>query len=104
MAVLEIPELQTQVDEDQADIKDATGQVARSGKELDRVEAQHKVAHLQFTRLDQVAKSRPGLVAQQDVDDWQGKDLAAEAQVEAARDAVESAQSQLVQRTGEAAP
>lgn len=95
MAVLEIPELQIQVDEDEADIKDAAGRVAGAQKELDRVEAQHKVAHLQFTRLDQVAKSRPGLVAQQDVDDWQGKDLALEAQVEAARNAVESAQSQL---------
>jgi RND family efflux transporter MFP subunit len=95
MAVLEIPELQMQVDEDEAEIKDATGQVSRSEKELNRVEAQHKVAHLQFTRLDQVAKSRPGLVAQQDVDDWQGKDLAAEAQVESARASVESAQSYL---------
>ena len=96
MAVLEIPELQAQVDEDEADIKDAIGRVARSGRELDRVEAQHKVAHLQFTRLDGVAKSRPGLIAQQDLDDWQGRDLAAEAQVEGARNAVESAQSQLV--------
>lgn len=95
MAVLEIPELQMQVDEDGDDIKDATGRLASSRKELDRVEAQYKVAHLQFTRLDQVAKSRPGLVAQQEVDDWQGKDLAAEAQVESARAAVESAQSQV---------
>ncbi len=95
MAVLEIPELQAQVDEDDDDIKDATGRMAGAQKELDRVEAQHNVAHLQFTRLDQVAKSRPGLIAQQEVDDWQGKDLAAEAQVETARNAVVSAQSQL---------
>lgn len=97
MAVLEIPELQMQVNEDEAEIKDASGRVQRTLKELDRVEAQHKVAHLQFTRLDQVAKSRPGLVAQQDVDDWQGRDLAAEAQVESTRAAVESSQSYLAQ-------
>ena len=96
MAVLEIPELQAQVDEDDADIKDATGRVARTQKELARMEAQHNVAHLQFTRLDGVAKSRPGLVAQQEVDDWQGKDLAAERKWRAPRDAVASAQSQLV--------
>jgi len=96
LAVLEIPELQVQVDEDDADIKDAAGQVARSQKELNRMQAQYNVAHLQFTRLDQVAKSRPGLIAQQEIDDWQGKDLAAEAQVEGARNAVESAQSQLL--------
>ena len=88
MAVLEIPELQAQVDEDDDDIKDATGRLAGAQKELDRVEAQHNVAHLQFARLDQVAKSRPGLIAQQEVDDWQGKDLAAEAQVETSRNAV----------------
>ena len=37
----------------------------------------------------------PGLVAQQEVDDWQGTDLAAEAQVQASRSALDSAQSQL---------
>ncbi|MGO4884723.1 MAG: efflux RND transporter periplasmic adaptor subunit [Bryobacteraceae bacterium] len=95
MAVLEIPELQMQLDEDQAEIKDAMGQVARVRNDLDRVEAEQKVTHLQFTRLDQVAKSRPGLVAQQEVDDWQGRDAAAEAQVQASRSALDSAQSQL---------
>lgn len=96
MAVLEIPELQMQLDEDQADIKDATSQVDRYQEELSRMEAQSKVAHLEFTRLDQVAKGRPGLVAQQEVDDRQGQDLAAEAQVAAARAALNSANSQLV--------
>ncbi|HTS47839.1 MAG TPA: efflux RND transporter periplasmic adaptor subunit [Bryobacteraceae bacterium] len=95
MAVLEIPELQAQLDEDQAQINDATSEVTRARNELERVQAQQKVTHLQFTRLDQVAKDRPGLVAQQEVDDSQGKDLAAQAQVAAANAALESAQSQL---------
>jgi RND family efflux transporter MFP subunit len=59
------------------------------------VEAQHTVLHLQFERLNSVAKSRPGLVAQQEVDDSQGKDLAAEAQIEATKANLESARSQL---------
>jgi RND family efflux transporter MFP subunit len=63
--------------------------------ELGRVEAQHKVLHLQFDRLNSVAKSKPGLVAQQEVDDSQGKDLAAEAQVEATKSNLQAAQSQL---------
>ncbi len=95
MAVLEIPELQMQLDEDQAEIKDADSQVMRAGNEVQRVEAQRTVTHLEFSRLDQVAKARPGLVAQQEVDDWQGKDLASEAQLEAARNSLESARSQL---------
>jgi len=95
MAVLEIPELQMQLEEDQAAIKDAANEVARYQEELSRVAAQQNVTHLQFTRLDQVAKAKPGLVAQQEVDDWQGKDLAAESQVAAARASLQSARSRL---------
>jgi RND family efflux transporter MFP subunit len=95
MAVLEIPELQIQIDEDQADIQDAVNQVARANQLLDQVKAEQKVTHLQFTRLNDVAKGQPGLVAQQDVDDSQGKDLSAQAQVGAAQSALQSAQSQL---------
>lgn len=85
MAVLEIPELKLQLDEDQAAISDANGQVERARNELDRTEAVQKVAHLEYTRLSGVAKSEPGLVAQQEVDDRQGSDLAAQAQVDAAK-------------------
>ena len=95
MAVLEIPELQMLLEEDQAAIKDAANEVARYQEELSRVQAQENVTHLQFTRLDTVAKNKPGLVAQQEVDDWQGKDLAAASQVAAARASLASARSRL---------
>ena len=95
MAVLEIPELELQLQQDDAVIKNAADQVTLAEHELGRVEAQHKVLHLQFERLNGVAKSKPGLVAQQEVDDSQGKDLAAEAQVEASKSSLQSAQSQL---------
>jgi len=95
MAVLEIPELEVQLQQDDAAIRNAADQVTRAEHELGRVEAQHKVFHLQFDRLNGVAKSKPGLVAQQEVDDAQGKDLAAEAQVEATKSNLQSVQSQL---------
>src|ERR1022692_3894128 len=95
MAVLEIPELQVQLEQDKAAIKNMGEQVTHAEHELGRVEAQHKVAHLQFQRLNTVSESRPGLVAQQEVDDWQGKDLALEAQVEASKSGLQSAQSEL---------
>ncbi len=95
MAVLEIPELQAQLQEDQAGIKSAADQVTDAQHQLGRVEAQHKVLHLQYNRLNNVSKSKPGLVAQQEVDDAQGKDLAAEAQIEGAKSTLEAAQSQL---------
>ena len=96
MAVLEIPELKMQLDEDQADIKDATEQVDHASNEVNKVEAQHNVTHLEFTRLDEVAKSKPGLVAQQEVDNVKGNDLAVEAEVAASSANLQSAQSILV--------
>lgn len=95
MAVLEIPELKLQLDEDQATIADDMGQVDRARNDLDRMQAVQKVTHLEYTRLSGVARSQPGLVAQQEVDDRQGSDLSAAAQVDAAKSALASAQSQL---------
>jgi multidrug resistance efflux pump len=59
------------------------------------MEAQQKVLQVQYDRLNGVAKAKPGLVAQQEVDDSQGKALSASAQVEAAKSNLQSAQSVL---------
>ena len=95
MAVLEIPELQIQLKQDDAAIANAGQAVTHAQNELDRLEAQHVPVHAQADRLANVAKTRPGLVAQQEIDDAQGKDLALEAQVEAGKTALQSAGSQL---------
>ncbi len=95
MAVLEIPELEALLQEDEAEIKNASNQVSRAQHELYRYQAQYKALHLQYTRLNQVFESQPGIVAQQEVDDAQGKDLAASSQVDAGQAALEAAQSQL---------
>jgi RND family efflux transporter MFP subunit len=96
MAVLEIPELQIQLDEDQAEIEYAKNQIDRVEEQLRAITAEQKVTHLQFSRLDEVAKAQNGLVAQQEVDNWQGKDLAATAQLAGAQAALESAKNQLL--------
>jgi RND family efflux transporter MFP subunit len=95
IAVLEIPELEQQLMQDDAAIKSAVDQVTHAEKEIGRYEAQHKVLHLESDRLSTVAKSQPGLVAQQEVDDSTGKDLASAAQVEAAQSNLAVTQSQL---------
>jgi RND family efflux transporter MFP subunit len=95
LATLEIPELQLQVKEDEAAIKNTAAQIPHAQDELNRMEAQHNVLQLQFERLDNVAKSKPGLVAQQEVDDSQGRALASAAQVEAAKSNLQSAESVL---------
>lgn len=97
LATLEIPELQSQLAQDDAAVKTASDQITYSQHEISRAEAQSKMLHLQFERLDGVIKSKPGLVAQQEVDDAQGKDLAAAAQVEAAKSNLSSAQSRLAE-------
>ena len=96
MAVLEIPELDMQIQEDEAAVKDASDEVTRYQNQLHELEAQQKVTHLQYTRIDGVAQAKPGLVAQQEVDDWQAKDLAADSQVAAGQSALQAAQSELV--------
>lgn len=93
MAVLEIPELQALLAQDQAALKSLQDQVTNASKQLNRLEAQHRVLHLEFERFNNVAQTKPGLVAQQEVDDVQGRDLASEAQVEAAQSNLESAKS-----------
>ncbi len=95
MAVLEIPELQAQLQEDQAEIRNAGNQVTRAEHELQRYQAQYNALHLEFTRLNEVFQNQPGIVAQQEVDDAQGKDLAAASQVDAGQSALDAAQSQL---------
>jgi len=95
IATLEIPELQAQLQQDQAEIKNAMNQVSRADNELKRYDAQYNALHLQYTRLNGVFQTQPGIVAQQEVDDAQGKDLAAASQVDAGKAALEAAQSQL---------
>ncbi len=95
MATLEIPELQAQLEQDQAEIKNAMNQANRADHELTRYNAQYNALHLGYTRLNQVFETQPGIVAQQEVDDAQGKDLAAASQVDAGKAALEAAQSQL---------
>jgi RND family efflux transporter MFP subunit len=96
MAVLEVPELQAQLDEDKAAIRAQQDQVARAESEIGRAKAQHTMVHLQAQRLSGVAKGQPGLVAQQEVDDAQSRDLAAESQMDAVKGTYQAAQSQLV--------
>jgi RND family efflux transporter MFP subunit len=95
IAVLEIPELEAQLQEDQAEIKNAHNQVTRAEHELGRYQAQYAALHLQYTRLNGVFQSQPGIVAQQELDDAQGKDLAAASQVDAGQATLEGAQSQM---------
>jgi RND family efflux transporter MFP subunit len=97
LAVLEIPELQSQLKQDDAAIKAASDQITYAQNEVTRMEAQHNVLKLQFDRMNGVAKSKPGMVAQQEVDDSEAKADAADAQVAAGQSSLQSARSMLAE-------
>jgi multidrug efflux pump subunit AcrA (membrane-fusion protein) len=58
LATLEIPELQSQVKEDDAAVKNAEAQIPYAQDELNRMAAQQRVLQLQFDRQNGVAKSK----------------------------------------------
>ena len=95
LAVLEIPELNAQVQGADASVRHSQQEIARSKNEVARAEADHTALHAAADRLQKAAAARPGLVAQQEIDDSVAKDRASEAQVEAAKSALAAAEQQL---------
>ena len=96
LAELEIPELQQQLQQDEAGTRRSDQDLARAREELNRAQSAYSVAHLTYTRLAGVQKARPELVAQEEVDAAQGKDLEANAGVSSAKDAVSAAEQGLL--------
>jgi RND family efflux transporter MFP subunit len=95
LAVLEIPELQDEMHQDDAAVRRNGEEIRRARADLERAESAHQVAHLAATRLADVIKARPNLVAQQDVDDATARDRMAEAQIATAQAALASSEQQL---------
>ena len=80
--------LEQQLQADQAAVHRSESDLERASEELNRANSSYKVAHLTYTRLQDVQKSQPGLVAQEDIDVSEGKDLEASAGVSSAKDAL----------------
>jgi len=95
LAVLEVPEMADDLRRAQAAVDRANSEVARADDELHRSQSAHEISHLSYTRLDKVAQQRPGLVAQQEIDDAHGKDLVSEAQIAGAKSAAAAARQQV---------
>lgn len=95
LAVLEVPELAAQLVGSDAAVGAAQQQIRKAQGDLQRAQSTHSAAHSAYARLKQAADSRSGLVAQQEVDDSQAKDLEAEAQVSSAEAGLASAKQQL---------
>jgi len=95
IAVLEVPELKAELAGADASVRRAKEEIRRAQGDLERAQSGHLAAHAMYTRLSQAAQQRPGLVAQQDLDNAQAKDLEGEAQVSSAKAALDAAQQAL---------
>ncbi len=101
LATLEIPEMADDRTRAQASVERSQAEVARARDDLQRAESTHDNAHVTYTRLLGVSKQRPGLIAQQEIDDAQSKDLVAEAQIAAAKSNLAAAEQQVHVNTAE---
>lgn len=95
LAVLEVPELNAQVEGADAGVRHSKEEILRAKNEVTRAQANHDALHAASLRLKEAATAKPGLVAQQELDDADGRDRSAEAQVEVAKSALAAAEQQL---------
>ena len=92
LAILEVPELTAQLAGADAAARRAQEEIGRALGDLERARSSHAAAHVAYKRLSDAAKTREGLVAQQELDDAQAKDLESEAQVSSAKASLSAAQ------------
>lgn len=95
LAVLEVPELTDEMARAEATHSRSATEVQRQKEEVARAQAAYDATHLTYTRLAGVAKTRPNLIAQQEIDDARARDDVAAAQVSAAKAALATAQEEV---------
>ena len=96
MAVLEIPELQQQLQQDEATVRRSDQELKRAHEDLNRAQSAYTVASLTYNRLADVQKSRPELISQEEIDVAKGKNLEADADVSARKAAISAAEEALL--------
>ena len=94
LAVLEVPELDAQLKGTGAELARSKDEITRAQHEVSRAESEHSALHNDYKRLKQASAAQPGLIAQQELDEAQSKDLASEARVDAAKAALSASMQQ----------
>jgi RND family efflux transporter MFP subunit len=95
LGVLEVPELNADVDQATAAESRSKLEISRAESELKAAEASHEDAHITYTRLAELPKIKPNMIAQQEIDQALARDHEAEAKVAAAQAAVAVAKEKL---------
>jgi len=90
LAELEVPEMTDEVSRASALVALGGAESAAAGDELSRVRSGHEIAHLSFTRLQEVSQKEPGLIPRQELDEARARDQVAEAQIAAASSRVKA--------------
>lgn len=93
LAMLEVPELSAELQAADAASRRAKNAIARANSDLERSQSLHVATHLDYTRLKQAAAARPGLIAEQELDDVLAKDKESEAHIAADQAAISEAES-----------
>jgi RND family efflux transporter MFP subunit len=95
IAVLEVPEMVPEEQHASASLRRSKVEVERARADLARAEADVKLRRISYDRLAGVAKARPNLIAQQEVDTMAARLSEAEAQLAAAKATVAAAEEQV---------
>ncbi len=95
LADLEVPELRDQLQGAQAEVRHSQSEIGRAQSEVTSAEATHAALHAEFTRLLAASKQRPGLIAEQELDDARSKDQESEAQIGVAKASLNAMEQQL---------
>jgi RND family efflux transporter MFP subunit len=93
IATIEIPELQADLIKAKSDVETANAERAVAKGDLQRAQAAGQIAKLSYTRILDVSEKEPGLVPRQEVDVAHSHNLEADAQVSAALQQVQAAES-----------
>ncbi len=95
LVVLEVPELAAELAGASATVRRSEQEIHRAQGDVERAKSTHAAAHAMYERLLQASQQKAGLVAQQEVDNAQAKDLESEAGVSSAQAAFSAAQQAL---------
>jgi len=95
LATLEVPEMEDELNKAGASVEQADAEVKMASDELQRAGSAHDLAHLSYSRIQEVGNREKGLVPQQQLDEFRSRDLISEAQVASAKSSLLAAQQRV---------
>ena len=95
LAILEVPELTAELAGADAAVRRSQQEIRRAQGDVERAKSGHSAVHAMYKRLEGASREKAGLVAQQEIDNAQAKDLEGEAQISSAEASLSAAQQAL---------